>query len=121
MPERGRRLLILCERDVGLFSLIQQVVANIPRAIAEDRIPVVLFGDRCSYFTPPGHQGGKGPQTFSGAVNAWIKLGNTFQAYQRVHYRKSSKWPLNRRKKTSDAQNTSKLNNGTNRSLADSS
>lgn len=52
-----KRLLIICERDVGLFSLIQQVIANIPRAIAEDREPVVLFGDQCSYFTRSGYQG----------------------------------------------------------------
>ena len=27
------RLHVICERDVGLFSLIQQVVANVPWAI----------------------------------------------------------------------------------------
>jgi hypothetical protein len=51
------RLLVLCERDVGLFSLVQQVIANIPRALSENRVPVVLFGDRCCYFTPSGYRG----------------------------------------------------------------
>lgn len=51
------RLLIICERDVGLFSLFQQVVSNIPRALAEGRIPVVWFGDRCCYFTSSGYRG----------------------------------------------------------------
>ena len=36
-----RRFLIICERDVGLFSLIQQVIANIPRALVEERVPIV--------------------------------------------------------------------------------
>jgi hypothetical protein len=57
VPAARKRLLIICERDVGLFSLIQQVIANIPRAIAEERIPVVLFGEQCSYFTSSGYQG----------------------------------------------------------------
>lgn len=48
---------IICERDVGLFSLIQQVVANIPWAIAEHRIPVVHFGARTCYWTPNGYHG----------------------------------------------------------------
>ena len=34
---------IICERDVGLFSLIQQVIANVPWAVKEDRVPVVYF------------------------------------------------------------------------------
>jgi hypothetical protein len=48
---------IICERDVGLFSLIQQVVANIPWAMAEHRIPVVHFGDKTCYWTPNGYHG----------------------------------------------------------------
>jgi hypothetical protein len=35
VAEKSRRLLVLCERDVELFSLIQQVIANVPRAVAE--------------------------------------------------------------------------------------
>lgn len=50
-------LHICRERDVGLFSLIQQVIGNIPWALAEGRVPVVHFGDRCSYYTPAGHHG----------------------------------------------------------------
>ena len=51
------RLHIITERDVGLFSLIQQVISNIPWAIAEDRIPVVHFADGTCYWTPNGYQG----------------------------------------------------------------
>jgi hypothetical protein len=51
------RLHIITERDVGLFSLIQQVISNIPWAIAEDRIPVVHFADRTCYWTPNGYHG----------------------------------------------------------------
>jgi len=50
------KLHIICERDVGLFSLIQQVIANIPWALGEDRIPVAYFGDRTCYWTPGGYQ-----------------------------------------------------------------
>jgi hypothetical protein len=48
-------LHILCERDVGLFSLIQQVIANIPWAIKENRIPVVYFQEKTCYWTPDGY------------------------------------------------------------------
>ena len=48
---------IICERDVGLFSLIQQVIANVPWAIKENRIPVVFFGERTCYWTPNGYRG----------------------------------------------------------------
>jgi hypothetical protein len=51
------RLHIIGERDVGLFSLIQQVVANIPWAIAENRVPVVRFGNGTCYWAPTGYQG----------------------------------------------------------------
>jgi hypothetical protein len=51
------RLHVVCERDVGLFSLIQQVIANIPWAIAENRIPVVHFGEGTCYWTPNGYRG----------------------------------------------------------------
>jgi hypothetical protein len=48
---------IICERDVGLFSLIQQVIANVPWAVKENRIPVVYFGENTCYWTPNGYQG----------------------------------------------------------------
>jgi hypothetical protein len=48
---------IICERDVGLFSLIQQVIANVPWAVRENRIPVVYFGENTCYWTPNGYQG----------------------------------------------------------------
>lgn len=47
---------IICERDVGLFSLIQQVIANIPWALQENRIPIVFFRDRTCYWTPAGYR-----------------------------------------------------------------
>ncbi len=57
MSDGSARLHIISERDVGLFSLIQQVIANIPWAIAENRIPVVRFGDGTCYWTPRGYRG----------------------------------------------------------------
>ena len=52
-----RPLHIIRERDVGLFSLVQQVVANVPWALSEGRTPVVFFWDRCAYWTPDGMEG----------------------------------------------------------------
>jgi hypothetical protein len=57
LGDRPMQLHIVCERDVGLFSLIQQVIANIPWAIAENRIPVVHFGNNTCYWTPNGYRG----------------------------------------------------------------
>ena len=51
------KLYILCERDAGLFSLIQQVIAHIPAAVATGRIPIVCFGRRCAYYVDAGYQG----------------------------------------------------------------
>jgi hypothetical protein len=48
---------IICERDVGLFSLIQQVIANVPWAVQENRVPVVYFGQNTCYWTPNGYRG----------------------------------------------------------------
>jgi hypothetical protein len=50
------RLHIICERDVGLFSLVQQVIANIPWALQEGRVPIAYFQDRTCYWTPRGYQ-----------------------------------------------------------------
>jgi hypothetical protein len=58
MDNSDRDLHIMCERDVGLFSLIQQIVANIPWALAAGRTPIVYFAKRCVYFTPRGYNGG---------------------------------------------------------------
>lgn len=57
MSDGPTRLHVISERDVGLFSLIQQVVANIPWAVAENRVPVVHFGDGTCYWTPNGYRG----------------------------------------------------------------
>ena len=51
------KLHVICERDVGLFSLVQQVIAHVPWALAEGRTPVVLFGRRACYWTPDGFEG----------------------------------------------------------------
>jgi hypothetical protein len=48
---------LVCERDVGLFSLIQQVIAHLPWAARRGRTPIVLFEGRCAYWTPEGHRG----------------------------------------------------------------
>jgi hypothetical protein len=47
-------LHIIRERDVGLFSLIQQVIANVPWALREGRIPIADFGQRTAYWMPGG-------------------------------------------------------------------
>jgi hypothetical protein len=51
------KLHIICERDAGLFSLIQQVIAHIPWALQEGRIPIVYFLDKTCYWTPHGYHG----------------------------------------------------------------
>jgi len=45
------------ERDVGLFSLVQQVLANAAWAEHEGRVPIADFRERCCYWTPGGHRG----------------------------------------------------------------
>jgi hypothetical protein len=50
-------LHVICERDAGLFSLIQQVISNIPWALREERIPVVYFQEKTCYWTPNGYHG----------------------------------------------------------------
>jgi len=62
MSDAGRadpattHLHVICERDVGLFSLIQQVIANIPWALEEGRVPIAWFQERTCYWTPGGYQ-----------------------------------------------------------------
>ncbi len=53
----SQQLHVICERDVGLFSLIQQVVSNVPWALSDGRVPIAVFEDRCAYWTPRGYQG----------------------------------------------------------------
>jgi hypothetical protein len=57
MDDHTTRLHVICERDVGLFSLVQQVVANIPWAVADGRTPVAYFGSKTCYWTPSGYRG----------------------------------------------------------------
>lgn len=57
--ERDSRLLVILERDVGMFSLFHQVV-NTLRLIEEhnlDYVPIVLFGAGCIYFHDKGFMG----------------------------------------------------------------
>lgn len=49
---------VICERDVGLFSLIQQVIAHLPWALQENRVPIACFGSRTCYWTAKGYAGG---------------------------------------------------------------
>lgn len=56
-PVTGTLLHVICERDVGLFSLVQQVIAHIPWAFSEGRVPVANYRERCCYWTPAGHHG----------------------------------------------------------------
>lgn len=58
MVDGRTQLHVMCERDVGLFSLVQQVVANVPWALADGRTPVAYFGPRTCYWTPNGYRGG---------------------------------------------------------------
>ncbi|MDX1642960.1 MAG: hypothetical protein R3244_01240 [Thermoanaerobaculia bacterium] len=51
------KIFIICERDVGLFSLVQQVVSNVPRALALGYVPIVYFGRNCCYWHPDGYRG----------------------------------------------------------------
>ena len=53
------RLLIVRERDVGLFSMVQQVLYTLHLLEADriDRIPVVLLGRGLLYFEPCGYAG----------------------------------------------------------------
>ena len=51
------KLHIVCERDVGLFSLFHQVIANVPWALGGNFIPVVYFGQRTCYWVPGGYRG----------------------------------------------------------------
>jgi hypothetical protein len=56
-----QKLLILLERDVGLFSLFHQVI-NALAAVEEDNlsyVPIPIFGQGCLYFSAQGHHGKK--------------------------------------------------------------
>ncbi len=50
MTDRSPAFHVMCERDVGLFSLVQQVIANVPWARSENRSPVAFFGRRTCYW-----------------------------------------------------------------------
>jgi hypothetical protein len=51
------KLHVILERDVGLFSLIQQVVANVPWALSEGRVPIADLRERTCYWVPGGWHG----------------------------------------------------------------
>ena len=50
------KLHIICEKDVGMFSLVQQVISHIPEALYNKRTPVVFFRDKCCYWISDGYQ-----------------------------------------------------------------
>src|SRR5262245_37746326 len=52
----GPDFYIIVERDVGLFSLVQQAITNIARALQERRIPIVYFNGRTAYWTANGYR-----------------------------------------------------------------
>jgi hypothetical protein len=54
-----QKLHVIRERDVGLFSLIQQVVSNVPWALSEGRVPIAHLGERTCYWVPGGWHGSK--------------------------------------------------------------
>lgn len=54
--KKGNSLHIICEKDVGLFSLIQQVIGHIPLALKEQRTPVAYFGKKCCYWNKGGYK-----------------------------------------------------------------
>ncbi len=49
------KFYILFEKDVGLFSLIQQVINHIPIVEQQKRIPIVFFTNRCCYWAKDGY------------------------------------------------------------------
>ncbi len=51
------KFLLICERDVGMFSLYGQVLSNISLVLSENKIPIVCFGENCCYWTPDGYAG----------------------------------------------------------------
>jgi hypothetical protein len=51
------KLHVICERDVGLFSLLHQVIANVPWALGGGCVPIVYFGQHTCYWVPGGYSG----------------------------------------------------------------
>ena len=94
----AQRLHIIIERDVGLFSLIQQVIAHIPWALKEQRLPIVYFRGGCVYWTPNGYAGrdtvweyyfdplipGLGVVTIPQHVSDAIEPNHPFRPFQHV-------------------------------------
>ncbi len=54
-----QRLLVILERDVGMFSLFQQVLNTLALIDAEkiERLPIALFGRGCIYYRDEGFGG----------------------------------------------------------------
>ena len=50
------KFYFICEKDVGLFSLIQQVISHIPNALASGHIPIVYFSNGCCYYHSEGYR-----------------------------------------------------------------
>jgi hypothetical protein len=50
-------LHIICDRDAGLFNLVQGVIPHTYYALKEGRIPIVYYGEKNCYWTPKGYRG----------------------------------------------------------------
>ena len=50
-------LHIVCDRDVGLFNLVQGVIPHTYYALKEGRIPIVYYSKNNCYWTPDGYRG----------------------------------------------------------------
>jgi hypothetical protein len=50
-------LHIVCDRDVGLFNLVQGVIPHTYYALKEGRIPIIYYGKNNCYWTPSGYRG----------------------------------------------------------------
>jgi len=60
LPTDGiSRMMIIRERDVGLFSMFWQVLNTLYQLHIHqiDRIPVVILGEGLIYYHPEGHNG----------------------------------------------------------------
>lgn len=52
---RKQKFLIIIERDVGLFSLIHQVINSLYLAQQHQLIPICYFTTACCYYVPEGY------------------------------------------------------------------
>jgi hypothetical protein len=53
---RPALLHVICDRDVGLFSLVLSVIAHVNWAMSERRLPIVYYREGNCYWTPNGYR-----------------------------------------------------------------